>query len=148
MNTHGERYNETRSNRLATLFLIVALLETAYAALGLLTPPSVVGGITGWDLSPDGQWILKLLGMALAAQAWTAWTLRHTPHRGVAMALAFYQIGSATVDCATWFGIDGAFSTSLARMWVLFAIPTHYLLGVVLLVTIWRTRAEQPMVAA
>jgi hypothetical protein len=148
MSTDRPASNERRSTPLGTILLVVALLETGYAALGLLTPPSAVGGITGWNLSPDGQWILKLLGMALAAQAWTAFSLRDAPNRGVVMALAAYQLGSATVDWATWIGIDGVFSTGLARLWVVMAIPSHYLVGVLLLVTLWRTRREPTMVAA
>jgi hypothetical protein len=54
--------------------------------------------VTGWVLSADGQWLTKLLGLALAAQAWVAWTLRNQPHPGVAKGLAFYQLASATAD--------------------------------------------------
>jgi hypothetical protein len=125
-------------DRLGKLFLFVALLETGYAALGLLTPPSVVHAITGWDLSPDGHWILKLLGTALAAQAWTAWALRDSPHRGVAAALAFYQLGSASVDVLCWAALDGAFASGLARAWLMLAIPSHFALGLLLLATLRR----------
>ena len=88
-------------NRLTSLpfmFRVVAIVELLYAAVGLLTPPSMVFAVTGWNLSPDGQWVTKLLAVALGSQAWVAWTLRDKPHIGVAAALAFYQIGSATID--------------------------------------------------
>jgi hypothetical protein len=50
----------------------------------------MVLSVTGWILSADGHWVAKLLGVALASQAWVAWTLRTQPHPGVAAALAFY----------------------------------------------------------
>ena len=53
-------------------------------------------------LSADGQRLTKLLGLALAAQAWVAWTLRNQPHPGVAWGLAFYQLASATADWVLW----------------------------------------------
>ncbi|MGQ0548656.1 MAG: hypothetical protein ACT4PY_03180 [Armatimonadota bacterium] len=87
-----------RLRDLRFLFAVVAVLEWIYAAIGILTPPSMVLSVTGWVLNADGQWLAKLLGMALASQAWIAWTLRKDPHLGVAKALAFYQIGSATID--------------------------------------------------
>lgn len=62
-----------------------------YALIGLL-PPSKLGELTGWDINPDGQWVVNLLAMALASQALVAWVLRHRPHRGVAGCLAFYQL--------------------------------------------------------
>ena len=72
-------------NRLIDLrfgFALVAVVEAAYALLGLL-PPSVLGRLTGWDINPDGQWVVKLLAVALASQAFVAWVLRNRPHRGV-----------------------------------------------------------------
>jgi hypothetical protein len=80
------------------MFRVVAVVELLYAFTGLVTPPSMVFSVTGWVLSPDGQWVTKLLSIALGSQAWVAWTLRDRPHVGVAAALAFYQVGSATAD--------------------------------------------------
>ena len=74
------------------MFRVVAVVELLYALVGLLTPPSMVFSVTGWMLSPDGQWVTKLLSVALGSQAWVAWTLRDKPHAGVAAALAFDQI--------------------------------------------------------
>jgi hypothetical protein len=124
-------------NRLTSLpfvFRVVAIVELLYAAVGLLTPPSMVSAVTGWTLSPDGQWVTKLLAGALGSQAWVAWTLRNNPHNGVAAALAFYQLGSATVDWVIWLTLadQGVFATTAAKIGVLASIPTHYALGILL----------------
>jgi hypothetical protein len=126
--------------RLPTLFSVVAVVEWAYAILGLITPPSLVLAVTGWVLTPDGQWLTKLMGVALASQAWVAWALRKNPHLGVAKALAFYQLGSATVDWVMWLVMhdQGIFSTPLGRFWAAASIPTHYAIGILLIVAIGR----------
>ena len=81
--------------------------------------------MTGWVLSADGQWLTKLLGLALAAQAWVAWTLRNQPHLGVAKGLAFYQLASATADWDMWIVLadQGIFSTTTGRVLVISIRP-------------------------
>src|SRR3712207_8091007 len=37
------------------LFRAVAVLELFYFLVALLTPPDLVGAVTGWQLSPDGD---------------------------------------------------------------------------------------------
>jgi hypothetical protein len=128
-------------NRIASLpfmFRVVAVVELVYALVGLLTPPSMVFSVTGWMLSPDGHWVTKLLSIALGSQAWVAWTLRDKPHAGVAAALAFYQIGSATADWVIWLTLadQGVFATTAAKLGVLASIPTHYVIGVLLVAAI------------
>jgi hypothetical protein len=123
-----------RFTDLSFIFTLVAIVETVYALIGVLTPPGMITSVTGWVLNADGQWIAKLLGVALASQAWVAWTLRKSPHLGVARALAFYQFASATVDWVMWLVLadQGIFSTAAGRIGVLIAIPSHYLLGLLL----------------
>ena len=133
---------------LTVMFRVVAIIELIYALIGLLTPPSMVLSVTGWVLSADGQWVAKLLSVALASQAWVAWTLRDQPHLGVARALAFYQIGSATADWMMWIALadQQVFSTTAARIGVLASIPTHYTIGLLLVLAIRATataRASQ-----
>ena len=120
------------------LFRLVAIVEAIYALIGLLTPPDSVLTVTGWVLSPDGQWVAKLLSVALASQAWVAWTLRDQPHLGVAKALAFYQVGSATADWVMWLTLahQDVFSTAAARFGVLASIPTLYTIGLLLVLAI------------
>ena len=120
------------------LFTLVAILEAFYAVVATLTPPELVLPLTGWDLNADGQWIVKLLGVALASQAWVAWVLREEPPLGIAKALAFYQFASATVDWVMWLALadQGIFSTSAGRIGVLLAIPSHYALAILLLAAI------------
>lgn len=132
-------------NRLTSLpfvFRVVAIVELLYAAVGLLTPPSMVFAVTGWNLSPDGQWVTKLLAVALGSQAWVAWSLRDKPHIGVAAALAFYQIGSATMDWVIWLTLadQGVFATTAAKVGVLASIPTHYVIGFLLVAAIRSSR--------
>jgi hypothetical protein len=100
--------------------------------VAVLTPPGQVEAVTGWVLTADGQWLAKLLGLALASQAWVAWTLRNQPHLGVAKALAFYELASATADWAMWIWLadDGIFSGGTSI--VVLAIITHYTLGLLL----------------
>lgn len=123
-------------------FVVVAVVELTYALLGLL-PPGVLGAVTGWDINPDGQWVVKLLAVALASQAYVAWVLRRRPHRGVAGGLAFYQLASATVDWVVWLTIPGVFVTTQAKIGVLVAIPTHYLIGLLLLLGLRRDTTHQ-----
>jgi hypothetical protein len=120
------------------LFRVVAALELIYAALAILTPPDSVFALTGWVLTADGVWIVKLLGFALLSQACVAWVLRDAPHLGVAWALALYQIGSATADWIMWLVLAdrGVFSTITGRIGVIASIPTHYAVGILLVVAI------------
>jgi hypothetical protein len=120
-----------RLSDLGFLFTVVAALELGYGLVGLV-PPDQIGSITGWELSADGQWIAKLLAVALLSQAWIAWTLRKEPHLGVAKGLAFYQFASATADWVMWIWLadDGIFSGGTVV--VVAAIVTHYLLGLLL----------------
>jgi hypothetical protein len=122
-------------------FTVVAVVEAAYALIGLL-PPSVLGAATGWDINPDGQWVVKLLAVALATQALVAWVLRHHPPRAIAGCLAFYQLASATVDWVVWLTIPGVFATTQGKIGVLVAIPTHYLIGLLLILGIRANRGH------
>ena len=95
----------------------------------------------------------QLLGLALAVQAWVAWTLRNQPHLGVAKGLAFYQLASATADWVMWIVLpdQGIFSTTTGRVLVIVSIPTHYLLGLLLVRAIRRaptTPAPTPQPAS
>lgn len=130
-----------RATNLAFLFRVVAVIELIYALLGGLLPPSLVQSVTGWVLSPDGHWVTKLMSMALFSQAWVAWTLRDAPHRGVARALGFYQIASATVDWVMWIALadQGIFSSAQGKIGVILSIPTHYTLGFLLLLAVRRS---------
>jgi hypothetical protein len=121
-----------RLSDLRFLFRVVVVLELIYALVAVLTPPGQVENVTGWVLTADGQWLTKLLGLALASQAWVAWTLRNQPHLGVAKGLAFYQLASATADWVMWIWLadDGIFSNG--GVIVILAIITHYALGLLL----------------
>jgi hypothetical protein len=121
-------------SELGFLFSIVAAVEAVYALSAILTPPGQVEAVTGWVLSADGKWLVKLFGFALASQAWVAWTLRQQPHIGVAKALALYQLGSATADWVMWIVLadQNVFSTTLGQVLVMISIPTHYALGLLL----------------
>lgn len=120
---------------LRTMFVVVAIVEAAYGAAGLLTPPSLTGSLLGWNLTADGQWVTKLLGAALATQAVIAWSLRRDPPLAVAWAFAAYQIGATLIDVALWFMLadQGIFGSPAARVSVLTAIPTHLLVGLLLI---------------
>ncbi|SNT65389.1 hypothetical protein SAMN05421812_12246 [Asanoa hainanensis] len=124
-------------NRLSRALALVAVVEAAYAVVAL-TPPGLVEPLYGFRLDADGHWTLKLLGVSLAVQAAIAWLLRRQPHRGIAGALAAYQFGSATVDWMMWLALrdDGIFATTQAKVAIVAAIPSHYLLGSLLTVAI------------
>jgi hypothetical protein len=134
-----------RLSDLGFLFGVIAAVEAVYALTALLTPPGQVEAVTGWVLSADGKWLVKLLGLALASQAWVAWTLRHRPHIGVAKALALYQLGSATADWVMWIVLadQNVFSTTLGQALVMISIPTHYALGLLLVRAIRRASAPR-----
>ena len=134
-----------RLSDLGFLFVLVAAVEAVYALTAILTPPGQIEAVTGWVLSADGKWLVKLLGLALASQAWVAWTLRNQPHLGVAKALALYQLGSATADWVMWIALadQKVFSTTLGQVLVMVSIPTHYALGFLLVRAIRRAPARQ-----
>jgi hypothetical protein len=123
---------------LTSVFTAVAVIEAAYAATGLLTPPGMVTTVTGWVLNADGQWLVKLLGAALGFQAWVAWVLRKDPHVGVAKAFAAYQIAAATIDWVMWIVLQdqGVFSTPLSQVTVGASVVLHYALGLLLIAAI------------
>ena len=134
-----------RLSDLGFLFGVVAAVEAVYALTALLTPAGQVEAVTGWVLSADGKWLVKLLGFALASQAWVAWTLRRQPHLGVAKALALYQLGSATADWVMWLVLadEHVFSTTLGQALVIVSIPTHYGIGLLLARAIRHTTAAR-----
>jgi hypothetical protein len=135
-----------RLSQLGFLFGLVAAVEAVYALAALLTPPGQIEAVTGWVLSADGKWLVKLFGFALASQAWVAWALREQPHLAVAKALALYQLGSATADWVMWILLadEGVFSTSLGQVLVTISIATHYALGLLLVRAIRRASAARP----
>jgi hypothetical protein len=114
------------------LFIVVVVVEAFYAIAAMM-PPSLVEPLTGWVLSADGHWVVKLLGMALASQAAVAWIFRKEPHLGVAKALAFYQFASATADWVMWLVLRGeVFSNVQAQIGVVLAIVSHCAIGILL----------------
>ena len=119
---------------LSSLFYAVAGLEFTYFCAAM-APPSYVRPMTGWNLSADGHWIVKLMGVALLTQAHTAWTFRNKPNLEVAKGLAFYQMASASVDIAMWLTMkdQGIFDNDLAKTTVVGAIVSHYALGLMLI---------------
>ncbi len=128
--------------KLRTMFVVVAIVEALYAVIGILVPPSLISTIVGWNLSPDGQWVTKLLGLALGAQAATAWVLRRQPPIAIAWILAVYQVTAATADWVLWLLLadDGIFANAMTRATVIASIPLHYGIGVLLFVAIARER--------
>jgi len=132
-----------RLTDLRVLFVTVAALELFYF-LAAMIPPGMVRDTTGWELNADGHWITKLMGVALMTQAYIAWIFRKNPNIGVAKALAFYQLASATVDWVMWLVMkdEGIFNNSLAQTTVIAAIISHYLLGILLLIGVKRSRVR------
>lgn len=118
---------------LRVLFVIVAVVEAFYGLVGLLIPPPAVERLLGWNLSADGHWVTKLLGAALLAQALTAWVLRQAPPRPVAVVFAAYQLAAVAVDILVLAFLNGALANPLARLSAYVAIPTHGLIGLLLL---------------
>jgi hypothetical protein len=130
-----------RLTDLKILFIVVAVLEFCYFMAAMM-PPAMIRPTTGWELSPDGHWITKLMGIALLTQAYIAWIFRKNPHTGVAKGLAFYQVASATVDWLMWLTMkdEGIFNNSLAQTTVIAAIVSHYILGILLIIGIRKTK--------
>jgi hypothetical protein len=109
----------------------------------------MVSTVIGWNLSADGQWVTKLLGLALGAQAAIAWVLRDRPPLAVAWILAAYQIAAATADWLVWLALadEGIFANAMARATVIASIPLHYAIGALLIVAI-RRHSRTEVVAA
>src|SRR5689334_12342338 len=124
---------------LKILFTVVAILEFSYFLCAMI-PPTWVGPVTGWNLNADGQWITKLVGLALGFMAYTAWIFRKNPEIRLAQGLAAYQILSATIDWVMWIVMkdENIFNNALAKNTVIAAIISHYALGVLMLIAIKR----------
>jgi hypothetical protein len=122
---------------LKMLFSLVAGLEFAYF-LTCMLPPVLIESWVGWNLSADGHWIVKLLGLSLLFQAYVAWIFREKPNLQVAKALAFYQIASASADWMMWLLMkdQGIFADPLVQVTIVLAIISHYLLGALLVFAI------------
>lgn len=129
---------------LKILFTAVAILEFCYFITAMM-PPGMVRPITGWELTADGHWITKLLGIALLTQAYVAWIFRNKPHKRVAQGLAFYQLASATIDWVMWIAMkdEGIFDNPLAHVTVTAAIVSHYILGILFFVAIRKTKSYE-----
>jgi hypothetical protein len=125
------------------LFTAVAILEFFYFAAAML-PPSLIPMVTGWNLSPDGHWIAKLIGLSLGTMGYMSWIFRKNPHVGVAKGLAFYQIASATMDWTMWLVMkdEGIFNNSLAETTVIAAIVSHYFFGILLIIAINKSKSD------
>jgi len=126
------------------LFTAVAILEFFYFAAAML-PPSIIPMVTGWNLSPDGHWIAKLIGLSLGTMGYMAWIFRKEPHLGVAKGLAFYQMASATMDWVMWLVMkdEGIFNNSLAEITVIAAIVSHYFFGILLILAIKKAKSVE-----
>lgn len=133
----------TRLTDLKFLFTAVAILEFFYFAAAML-PPSLIPVTTGWNLSPDGHWIAKLIGLSLGTMGYMAWIFRKKPHLGIAKGLAFYQMASATMDWIMWLVMkdEGIFNNSLAETTVIAAVVSHYFFGILLIVAINKAKAD------
>lgn len=118
------------------------MVEALYGAAGLLIPPSLIEPVLGWKLTPDGQWVTKLLGLSLATQSVLAWLLRDHASRALAFTLAAYQIGATVIDVVLWTTLadQGIFSNPMASWSILAAIPTHLAIGAFLVVAALRHR--------
>lgn len=125
------------------LFTAVAILEFFYFAAAML-PPSIIPLATGWNLSPDGHWIAKLIGLSLGTMGYIAWIFRKEPHLGVAKGLAFYQMASATMDWVMWLVMkdEGIFNNPLAETTVIAAIISHYFFGILLIIAIKKAKTD------
>ena len=125
------------------LFTAVAVLEFLYF-IAAMVPPSLIPTLTGWNLSPDGHWIAKLIGLALGFMGYIAWIFRKNPHIGVAVGLAAYQMASATMDWIMWLTLkdDGIFNNSLAETTVFGAIVSHYFFVIFLILGIQKAKAN------
>ncbi len=131
-----------RLTDLKFLFTAVAILEFFYFGAAML-PPSLIPSLTGWNLGPDGHWIAKITGLSLGVMGYMAWIFRKNPHIGMAIGLAAYQMGSATIDWVMWLTMkeEGIFGNALAETTVVPAIISHYLLGILLIVGIQKAKA-------
>lgn len=127
------------------LFTVTAVVEICYGLAGLLIPPSLIPVLLGWNLSPDGHWVTKLLGLSLGIQAIIAWVLRKNPPISIAWILGAYQVGASLVDLCIWWLLadQGVFATQTARISVMTAIPTHFVLGLLLFAAIKKTPSQE-----
>jgi hypothetical protein len=125
------------------LFTAVAVLEFFYFFAAML-PPSIIPLATGWNLSADGHWIAKLIGLSLGFMGYIAWIFRKSPHIGVAKGLMAYQMASATMDWVMWLAMkgEGIFNNSLAESTVIAAIISHYFFGILLIIAIKKREAN------
>lgn len=100
-----------------------------------IVPPQYTILTTGWNLSADGQFVLKCAGFSMLVQAYYAWVFREERNIRIAIGLALMQLAIGNLNWIMYLLLkdDGIFSTGLqVKVFIIFTTFMHNVLGFLL----------------
>jgi len=125
---------------LKNLFVATGLSALIFFLMAVV-PPDYTQLTTGWDLSADGQFVLKCAGFAMLTQAYYAWIFRNERHVGIAKGLALTQLAIGNLNWTMYLALrdEGIFATGLqVQVMIIFTTFMHNALGILLLASVVR----------
>jgi hypothetical protein len=134
-------------NKLLDLkYLFVATGFTAFFFfIQAVVPPQFTILTTGWDLSADGQFVLKCAGFSMLTQAYLAWVFREDRDIRIAWGLAITQFAIGNLNWIMFLLLkdEGIFSTGAqVKVFITFTTFMHNILGLLLIAGIMKAKRE------
>lgn len=127
------------------LFIATGLSALAFFMMAVV-PPDYTILTTGWDLSADGQFVLKCAGFSMLTQAYYAWTFREERNTSIAKGLALTQLAIGNLNWIMYLLLkdEGIFSTGLqVQAMIIFTTFMHNALGVLLIAGVVRANRHK-----
>jgi len=122
-------------------------LATGFTALFFflqaIVPPQFTILTTGWDLSADGQFVLKCAGFGMLTQAYLAWAFREDRDVRIAKGLALTQFAIGNLNWIMFLLLkdEGIFSTGAqVQIFIIFTTIMHNTLGILLIAGIIKAK--------
>lgn len=113
-----------------------------------VVPPQFTILTTGWDLSADGQFVLKCAGFGMLTQAYLAWAFREDRDVRIARGLALTQFAIGNLNWIMYLLLkdEGIFSTGLqVKVFIIFTTIMHNVLGLLLIAGIRKAKREDQL---
>jgi len=123
---------------LKNLFIVTGF-TAFFFFLQSIVPPEYTILTTGWDLSADGQFVLKCAGFSMLTQAYFAWMFRNERHIVIAKGLALTQFAIGNLNWIMFLLLrdEGIFSTGTqVKVFIMFTTVMHNVLGILLVLGI------------
>lgn len=130
---------------LKNLFVVTGF-TAFFFFLQAIVPPEYTILTTGWDLSADGQFVLKCAGFAMLIQAYYAWIFREERHIGIAKGLVVMQLAIGNLNWIMYLLLkdEGIFSSGLqVKVFIVFTTFMHIALGSLLIAGIIKANNDK-----